>query len=272
MTKLKIVNPALEKTSAEDKLSVIDIRAELSDGTTVSIEMHLYDLFEHKYKTLRSWARIYGETLKVSEGYTMLKPTICISFLKGPITDSLNKPVEKIHSLFQVIERDSGETLLDDMELHYINMEAFVSHFEEVSKTGAVLDSFTYWLMFITQQEIKDKGAIRKACQDRGEIKEAMKTLNRFSQDVIERQAYERRLDELYWYNKRMMESAQKDVIIAEQAAAIADKDTAIIDKDAAIAEQSAAIADKDATIAEQAAAIAEQAARIARLEARLKR
>ena len=47
-------NPYLEKESGEDKLSILDIRAELDDGTTVLIEMHMYGLGELKAKTIRS--------------------------------------------------------------------------------------------------------------------------------------------------------------------------------------------------------------------------
>ena len=41
---LTIENPYLEKQSKSDKLSILDLRAKLDDGTTILIEMHLYDL------------------------------------------------------------------------------------------------------------------------------------------------------------------------------------------------------------------------------------
>ncbi|MCL1995673.1 MAG: Rpn family recombination-promoting nuclease/putative transposase, partial [Defluviitaleaceae bacterium] len=46
---LTVVNPYLEKYSKGDKLSILDIRAQLDDGTTILIEMHLYDLDDLKY-------------------------------------------------------------------------------------------------------------------------------------------------------------------------------------------------------------------------------
>ena len=36
-----IKNPYLDKKSVEDKLSILDVRAELDDGTTILIEMHM---------------------------------------------------------------------------------------------------------------------------------------------------------------------------------------------------------------------------------------
>ena len=71
---LTIINPYLEKHTKEDKLSILDIRAQLDDGTTILIEMHLYDLDDLKYKTIRSWARAYGEELKEGDGYSTQPP------------------------------------------------------------------------------------------------------------------------------------------------------------------------------------------------------
>ena len=232
VTGLKIVNPFLEKAAAEDKLSVLDIRATLADGTTLCIEMHLYDLTALKYKTLRSWARVYGEDLAPSEGYTEQKSAICISFLNGAVTDAAESPVERIHSLFQVMERDGHEILVSDMELHYINMKAFVKHINKTGEKGAGYNQFTKWLIFITQKEIENKEMIKRICAEE-EIRDAMKTLSRLSEDKIKRQAYQRRMDELYYYNKAM---AEKDAALAEQSAVLAEQSAALADKDAEIA------------------------------------
>jgi len=258
VTDLTIMNPSLEKASVNDKFSVLDILAALSDGSHASVEMHMYGLLVHKRKTVRSWSRIYGENLEAGKEYSEQTPAICISFMNGPITDVNNKPVEKIHSLFQVLERDSREKLLDDMELHYIDMKAFVKHFEEISKSKETkYDRFTQWLAVITLQAIKNKEAVRRICGESAEIKEAVKEVSRLSQEAVKRHAYQRRLDELRTYNNVLKQIAEKDKEIADKdaviegmGAALADKDSVIADKDAALADKDAALADKDALIA----------------------
>ena len=154
---LTIANPALEKAAVEDKLSILDIRATLDDGTSICIEMYLYDLTGLKQKLLRSWARAYGEELESGQEYTELNNVICIAFKNGYVTDESGMPIRKDHSLFHVMERDSHEVLLNDLELHFINMEAFVKHCEEITETEATLDEFTKWLIFINHKEIKNK-------------------------------------------------------------------------------------------------------------------
>jgi predicted transposase/invertase (TIGR01784 family) len=100
---LTIVNPHLEKHSKGDKLSILDIRAQLDDGTTILIEMHLYDLDDLKYKTVRSWARAYGEELKAGEGYTTQPPVICVTFANGSLDEGES---QKIHKCCKIMDID----------------------------------------------------------------------------------------------------------------------------------------------------------------------
>ena len=246
ITSLVVVNPNLEKADAEDKLSVLDIRATLTDGTSILIEMHLYDLTAHKFKLLRSWARVYGEELEEGQEYTEQKIVMHISFANGPLQDASGKHIEKIHSLFHIIERDGHEVLTSDLEIHYINMKAFVKRLKELVGQGdldeAELDDFTVWLALITQKSIGDKEAIRRICE-REDMKEAVAALARLSADKIKRHAYQRRMDELRTYNHIMSQIAVMGAAIADKDAAIADKDAEIAGKDAEIASMAAEIA-----------------------------
>jgi len=119
---LAVVNPYLEKHSQGDKLSILDIRAQLDNGTTILIEMHLYNLEDLKYKTIRSWARAYSEELKISERYSAQPPVICIAFTNGSLDEGEN---QKIHKCCKIIDIDDGTIFSDAMELHYIDMMTF---------------------------------------------------------------------------------------------------------------------------------------------------
>ena len=265
VTSLTVVNPFIEKASLEDKLSVLDIRAKLADGTTVCIEMHLYDLLSLKHKMLRSWARAYGEDLTAGRPYIEQNTAVCIAFMNGAMKDVKEKPIEKEHSLFGVMERDSHETLLDDMEMHFIDMQAFVRHLRKSAKKKADIDAFTKWLIFINQSEITEK-KLRDILYTDKEMSDAMKTLTQLSRDKVKRQAYQRRLDELHTYNRAMKQLEEYKAQIAVKDAVIADKDAVIANDRAALADKDAALADKDATIADKDAAIAEKDALIAKL------
>ena len=240
---LSVATPSLEKTAPSDKLSVLDILAVLDNGASICIEMHLYDIFEIKYKQVRSWARVFGTELEPKQKYSMQKLVICISFINGAVKDVTDSPIEKVHSLFMLMERDSHEVLLPEMELHFIDMKAFIKYCEENEGNEADFDMFTKWLMLITQKEIMNKDAIKRICAEE-EFKDAMEELNRLSKDKYEKLAYQRRLDELYTYNKTMQQVAENE---AAYRAALAEKDEALAEKDEALAEKDEELAKKDA-------------------------
>jgi predicted transposase/invertase (TIGR01784 family) len=245
---LTIINPYLEKQSKGDKLSVLDIMAQLDDGSTILIEMHLYDIDDLKYKTIRSWARAYGEELKEGEKYLTQPPVICVSFVNGSMDDSES---QKIHKCCKILDIDDHTIFSDSLELHYIDMKAYVKTINEkggIGKGETVEAILAKWLAVITEKDIKDKTIIKDSCKDQEEIGMAVSALVRLSEDKITRQAYQKRLDEIMLYNNRINAYKRR----AEHA------ESALADKDAALADKDAALADKDATLADQAKQIAE--------------
>ena len=113
-------------------------------------------------------------------------------------------------------------------------MKAFVEHLEKIVKSETGYDRFTKWLILITQKEIRNKETIREICEE-GDIKDAMDALRTLSEDKIKRQAYQRRLDQVYFYNKTM---AEKDAALAEKDATLAEKDAIIAELLARLGEQ----------------------------------
>ena len=107
---LVITNPYLDKYSKDDKLSILDIRAQLDDGSVVLIEMHLYGIDDLKYKTIRSWARAYSEELKPSEKYSTQRPVICIAFVNGQIDGGES---QKIHKCCAITDIDDNTVFTD---------------------------------------------------------------------------------------------------------------------------------------------------------------
>ncbi|MCL1994630.1 MAG: Rpn family recombination-promoting nuclease/putative transposase, partial [Defluviitaleaceae bacterium] len=171
---LTVVNPYLEKYSKDDKLSILDIRAQLDDGTTILIEMHLYDLDDLKYKTVRSWARAYGEELKTGENYSTQPPVICVAFANGSMDEG---ECQKIHKCCKITDIDDGTIFTDALELHYINMKAFVKMINESGSIGKGETQDTMlakWLAVIAEKGIEDKSIIKNICEEQEEISMAV--------------------------------------------------------------------------------------------------
>ena len=207
---LTIVNPNLEREGEDNKLAILDIRAKLSDGTTVCVEMHLHGIYELVSKVLYSWAKVYGMELKAGESYNTHQPTICIAFVNGAISDADGKPIRKTHSLFQLMEKDSHNVLTRNAEFHFINMKAFLMDLAKAD--SANMDSFTKWLALITQHDIEDKDIINKI-REEDEFMEATAELERMSMDAHVRLSYERRMMQLDSWNRMERELAEEKAL-----------------------------------------------------------
>ena len=227
---LTIINPYLDKYSKSDKLSILDIRAQLDDGSTVLIEMHLYDIDNLKYKTIRSWARTYSEEIKEGESYASQPPVICVAFVNGSLD---NDESQKIHKCCKIMDIDDNTVFSDALELHYIDMKAFVKTINEaggIEKGGAQDTMLTKWLAIITEKDIKDKTIIKSICEEQEEIGMVVSALVRLSEDKVTRQAYQKRQDEILLQH-------QKDRRLTELEAEVADKDAALAEQARLIAE-----------------------------------
>ena len=92
---------------------------------------------------------------------------------------------------------------------------------------------------------------------------DAVQELDRLSQDKNKRLAYQRRLDEVWSYNRILRQIAEKEMALAEKDTVIAEKDTALAEKDTALAE-------KETVITEMGSALAEKDTEISALRAQL--
>lgn len=151
-----------------------------------------------------------------------------------------------------IIDCEDFTVFTDAMELHCIDMKAFAKAVNEqgsinISNTKETM--FAKWLSVITQKEINDKSIVKNAFEDEEEIQMAVDTLVRQGEDKITRQAYQRRKDEIYFYNKEKYEYESK-LEQEQRRAEIAE--SALEERDAALAEQAELIAELRSRLGEQ--------------------
>jgi predicted transposase/invertase (TIGR01784 family) len=219
-----IKNPNLDKKSTKDKLSILDVRAELDDGTDILIEMHLHGIGHLLAKMIRSWARAFSEELEAGENYTSQPPTVAIAFSNGAI-EPIEKPKNdksKIHTICMITDKDDGTIITNALEIHFIDMKAFAKAVNEANSIDIKEtheDMFAYWLSVITEKEIVNKDIIENARKKKEVIQMAVSAIAKQSEDKRIRQAYERRKDEVYFYN---LERAEDRRVMEQQAEEIA--------------------------------------------------
>ncbi|MCL2016770.1 MAG: Rpn family recombination-promoting nuclease/putative transposase [Defluviitaleaceae bacterium] len=222
---LTIGNPYLEKRSDDDKLSVLDIIAILDDGTKVLIEMHLYSVYELKFKTIRSWAHTYATWLKESKDYSSQPPVICVSFINEPIDPQNINEVDKVHKCCKIADISTGEIFSDALELHYINMKAYAKSIKTLKNDMTMLEK---WLAVLTEKDLADKTLIKTICDQEEEINMAVATLVKLSADAPTQEEYRKWREEQDERRRRDMELVALRESNAEQKSALAEKDKII--------------------------------------------
>ena len=213
--KVHIKNPNLDKKSIEDKLSILDVRAELDDGMDILIEMHLHGIGHLLAKMIRSWARAYSEELEAGKKYTSQPPTIAIAFSNGAI-EPIEKPendTDKIHRVCMIMDKEDNTVITNAMELHFIDMKAFakaVNEANSISIKEVKEDMFAYWLSVITEKEIDNKDIIENARKQKEVIQMALSAIAKQSEDKLIRHAYERRKDEIFFHNVEVEQATRR--------------------------------------------------------------
>jgi predicted transposase/invertase (TIGR01784 family) len=188
-----LLNPYNPKSFRQDKLSILDIKAQGSNGRRYNIEIQISDEADYDKRALYYWAKLYTEQLKASEDYETLSKAIGIHILN--FTSIPN--VDKYHNVFHIVEKESGLHYFKDLELHTIELKKFTKNTdadlsEVLCKVKSALDR---WVAFLTRNDLLEADNLPEKLNDSC-IQKAIQVLNVMNFSAEEREAYE---DHLKW-------------------------------------------------------------------------
>ena len=188
-------NPILEKDLIDDKVGILDIKAEINKNTNVDIEMQIIDKKNSAKRILFYCAKLFIRSLKSGKNYNSLKKTISILIADYEL-DEL-KEVRKYLTKWNIREEDYSKIILTDaMEIYIIEIGKFKKY--QGTERYKKLDS---WIKFIENPEVID--------MSNKEIVMAKKVLDEISQDEHERYLAEMR--EKYILDQNATEAAGYD-------------------------------------------------------------
>ena len=188
-------NPILEKDLIDDKVGILDIKAEINKSTNVDIEMQIIDKKNSAKRILFYCAKLFIRSLKSGKDYNSLKKTISILIADYEL-DEL-KEVRKYLTKWNIREEDYSKIILTDaMEIYIIEIGKFKKY--KGTERYKELDS---WIKFIENPEVID--------MSNKEIVMAKKVLDEISQDEHERYLAEMR--EKYILDQNATEAAGYD-------------------------------------------------------------
>ena len=166
-------NPILEKDLIDDKLGILDIKANIGGHTVCDIEMQVVDKNNLLERLLFYWSKLYEKNAKAGQNYIELKKTIVIMFADFELKDF--KDIEKYVTQWNIRENDYVDYVLTDLFQLYIIELPKIARFS----TNTELDT---WVKFIKNPEVISMSDEK----NNDSLKAAKKVLEDISQDEHE--------------------------------------------------------------------------------------
>lgn len=181
VTDLIIRNPYSLQNFKNEKLTILDIKAQDTHGKWFNVEMQIVDQEYYEQRALYYWARLYNEQLASGINYDILKKTIGINILNFNCL-----PEEQYHNVYRVRNEDSRELFFEHFEIHFVELEKYRNQ-----HIGTLLDR---WVTFLKKAGEYDHNRLPQELQEVPEIRKALEILENMNMNPAEREFYEARL------------------------------------------------------------------------------
>ena len=206
--KIEIKNPEIPKETIDEKLSILDIKAEINDNTMIDIELQVGNTTAIERRLVVYNAKLIAGEIKVSEKYQKAKDTIVICIINDNVIKrnaylslAMLKYEETEEIRYVNMGYEKEEKYLTDMVKYYI---IELSKFKK--KKPKVADLLEKWLYVIGG----DRKMMEECKKENEEIKEAVEQLTQMSADEYERELYEIRERSRLTYNTEMYEARRQ--------------------------------------------------------------
>jgi predicted transposase/invertase (TIGR01784 family) len=190
-----------------DKSSVLDVRAQMDDGTKVNIEVQLRNVSNMDKRSLFYWSREYAEGMKKGEDYMALPNVITINILG---TEFLS--VDEFHASFHLWEDTHKDYLLTGaLEMHFIDMVKF----GRLKEKDIEHNELHRWLTFFDKNT--GNQTIEKIVEMDTAIKKVQDKITFVAQDSNMLHEYRMREMAVYDFNNGMRAAELRGIQIGEE-------------------------------------------------------
>ena len=248
ITTVEIKNPYNDKEFIGDKLSIVDIKARDAFGCLYQVELQLLTHRDLIARIIYGWADLYSSQLQEGQDYGKLRPTYAI-WLLGDVL--LTDDPGYAHDIR--LRDAAGRVFGEHGGIRLLEIAKFASE--------AVATEQDRWVKFFKDGAKLDPDHL-PPWMDTPEMRQAMSTLNTFSEKENAYYAYQARL-EYQRVQHAMQQDMEERVRALEQARAELEQTRAAEEK-ARAAEEQARAAEEKARAAEEQARAAEEQARVA--------
>jgi predicted transposase/invertase (TIGR01784 family) len=223
-----IINPYNDKEFLDDKLTIVDVKANDQSGRIFQIEIQLAYYTDLPARMIYTWGDIYCKQLQSGSDFANLKPTYSIWLLgKNAIKDD----DKYIHAY--KLRDETGKLLTDHGGIWLLELEKFsAAHVENEQER---------WLQFFkTGNSLNDDHELPDWMNTQ-EMRQAMSTLRQFSEKDKDYFAYQARQN---YIRQQMTVYGELDATKLREQQVIAERDALALREQQALAERDAATAE----------------------------
>ncbi len=179
LSHVEILNPFNEKEFLDDKLSIVDVKAQDSLGGIYQIEIQLLGYRHLPARIVYGWADIYTQQIRSGQSYDRLRPTYGIWILAENLI-----PNDGGYAHHYKLRDERGRTLLEHGGIWLLELEKFVAERIETEEQR--------WLKLFKEGGRLDEAALPD-WMNTDEMRQAMETLRKFSEKDLNYFAYQAR-------------------------------------------------------------------------------
>jgi predicted transposase/invertase (TIGR01784 family) len=190
-----------------DKSSILDVKAEMDDGSKVNIEVQLRNVGNMDKRSLFYWSREYSKNIQSGEDYDKLPCVITINILG---TEFLS--LDESHASFHIWEDSHKDYLLTEaLEMHFIDMVKF----RRLKSKDIEHNGLHRWLTFFDKNANNE--TITKIIEMDTAIKKAQEKIMFVAQNKEMLNTYHMREMAYYDYKSGMNAAEKRGIVIGEQ-------------------------------------------------------
>ena len=234
ITAVDILNPYSDPESLDDKLSIVDVKAEDQQGRIYQIEIQLAIHRHLPARMLYTWADLYSQQLSSGEDYGQLRPTYAIWLL----AENLIKGDADYARDYQLRDQ-RGHGLIAHGGIWLLELQKYAGEPIETEQQR--------WLKFFKEGERLDDGQLPD-WMNTDEMRQAMNTLRQFSEKERDYHAYQARQN--YLREQRAIQK-EREEIQKELEQERQEKQAALQEKQAALQREETALQREETALQE---------------------
>ena len=184
ITDVTILNPFSYKEFTDDKLIILDVRAQDSTGRMLNIEMQVANTGDLKQRMTYYACKLYADQLQSGYDYYVLQPALSICLLSHDLFRETKIP----HHRFRFSDLEHGKELGVPVEVHTVELLKYNLDEATIGKASKI----EQWAFFLLHADQYDPEQLR-ALLPGVEFDQAIKVIETIAHKEEDRNMYDQR-------------------------------------------------------------------------------